>query len=228
MKKISLISLTLFIICCNSDQNKMIVSGSVDGLRKGTIYLQKEIDSTIVSLDSLKISGNSNFKLNTIIDEPDIYYLYLDKEDGDSLNDIITFFGNKGEVKINTMLSTFDSSYEISGSKNSELLREYFSIIRKYNLQNLDLLEIFYNAQINDNQKRIDSVNERIENLIKRKYLYSLNFSITNSQNEISPYIAVSQIPDANKDLLRKVYDTLPENIKVSKYGKVLMELSLD
>tara|TARA_B110000459_G_C16468815_1_gene428731 strand:- start:138 stop:758 length:621 start_codon:yes stop_codon:yes gene_type:complete len=206
----------------------MIVSGNVDGLRKGTIYLQKEIDSTIVSLDSLKIRGNSNFKLNTIIDEPDIYYLYLDKEDGDSLNDIITFFGNKGEININTMLSTFDSSYEISGSKNSELLREYFSIIRKYNLQNLDLLEIFYNAQITDNQKRIDSVNERLENLIKRKYLYSLNFSITNSQNEISPYIAVSQIPDANKDLLRKVYDTLPENIKVSKYGKVLMELSLD
>jgi|TARA_B110000438_G_scaffold58162_1_gene58199 hypothetical protein len=206
----------------------MIVSGNVDGLRKGTIYLQKEIDSTIVSLDSLKIRGNSNFKLNTIIDEPDIYYLYLDKEDGDSLNDIITFFGNKGEININTMLSTFDSSYEISGSKNSELLREYFSIIRKYNLQNLDLLEIFYNAQITDNQKRIDSVNERLENLIKRKYLYSLNFSITNAQNEISPYIAVSQIPDANKDLLRKVYDTLPENIKVSKYGKVLMELSLD
>ena len=228
MKKISLIILALFIICCNSDQNNMIVSGNVDGLRKGTIYLQKEIDSTIVSLDSLKIRGNSNFKLNTIIDEPDIFYLYLDKEDGDSLNDIITFFGNKGEININTMLSTFDSSYEISGSKNSELLREYFSIIRKYNLQNLDLLEIFYNAQINDNQKRIDSVNERLENLIKRKYLYSLNFSINNSQNEISPYIAVSQIPDANKDLLRKVYDTLPENIKVSKYGKVLMELSLD
>lgn len=228
MKKISLIILALFIICCNSDQNNMIVSGNVDGLRKGTIYLQKEIDSTIVSLDSLKIRGNSNFKLNTIIDEPDIFYLYLDKEDGDSLNDIITFFGNKGEININTMLSTFDSSYEISGSKNSELLREYFSIIRKYNLQNLDLLEIFYNAQINDNQKRIDSVNERLENLIKRKYLYSLNFSITNAQNEISPYIAVSQIPDANKDLLRKVYDTLPENIKVSKYGKVLMELSLD
>lgn len=228
MKKISLIILALFIICCNSDQNNMIVSGNVEGLRKGTIYLQKEIDSTIVSLDSLKIRGNSNFKLNTIIDEPDIFYLYLDKEDGDSLNDIITFFGNKGEININTMLSTFDSSYEISGSKNSELLREYFSIIRKYNLQNLDLLEIFYNAQINDNQKRIDSVNERLENLIKRKYLYSLNFSITNSQNEISPYIAVSQIPDANKDLLRKVYDTLPENIKVSKYGKVLMELSVD
>ena len=228
MKKTSLISIALFIICCNSDQNQMIVSGKVDGLRKGTIYLQKELDSTIVSLDSVKINGNSDFKLSTVIDEPDIYYLYLNKDDGDSLNDIITFFGNKGEINISTRLSTFDSGYEISGSKNSELLREYFSIIRKYNLQNLDLLEIFYNAQINNNQKRIDSVNEKLENLIKRKYLYSLNFSITNSENEISPYIAVSQIPDANKDLLKKVYDTLPENIKVSKYGKVLMELSVD
>tara|TARA_X000000368_G_C22987374_1_gene692774 strand:- start:17 stop:637 length:621 start_codon:yes stop_codon:yes gene_type:complete len=206
----------------------MIVSGKVDGLRKGIIYLQKELDSTIVSLDSVKINGNSDFKLSTVIDEPDIYYLYLNKDDGDSLNDIITFFGNKGEININTRLSTFDSGYEISGSKNSELLREYFSIIRKYNLQNLDLLEIFYNAQINNNQKTIDSVNEKLENLIKRKYLYSLNFSITNSANEISPYIVVSQIPDVNIDLLRKVYDTLPEDIKVSKYGKVLMELTLD
>ena len=228
MKKTSLISIALFIICCNSDQNQMIVSGKVDGLRKGTIYLQKELDSTIVSLDSVKINGNSDFKLSTVIDEPDIYYLYLNKDDGDSLNDIITFFGNKGEININTSLSTFDSGYEISGSKNSELLREYFSIIRKYNLQNLDLLEIFYNAQINNNQKTIDSVNEKLENLIKRKYLYSLNFSITNSANEISPYIVVSQIPDVNIDLLRKVYDTLPEDIKVSKYGKVLMELTLD
>ena len=74
MKKISLISLTLFIICCNSNPNQMIVTGNVDGLRKGTIYLQKQLDSTIISLDSTKIKGNSNFKLNTVIDEPDIYY----------------------------------------------------------------------------------------------------------------------------------------------------------
>tara|TARA_B110000003_G_scaffold274908_1_gene316068 strand:+ start:2288 stop:2974 length:687 start_codon:yes stop_codon:yes gene_type:complete len=228
MKKTVLTILTVFMVCCNSDENEMIVSGNIDGLRKGTIYLQKQLDSTIVSLDSLEINGDNNFKLNTIIDEPDIYYLYLDKEDGDSLNDIITFFGNKGEITINTSLSTFDSSYEVSGSKNSKLLREYFSIIRRYNLQNLDLLETYYNAQINNNQKRIDSVNKELEDLIRRKYLYSLNFSITNSENEVSPYIVVSQIPDANIDLLRKVYDTLPENIKVSKYGKVLLELSID
>ena len=206
----------------------MIVSGNIDGLKKGTIYLQKQQDSIIVSIDSILLEGNSNFKLETEINEPDIYYLYLDKNDGDSLNDIITFFGNNGEINIQTSLKNFDSSYEISGSKNTELLQEYFSIIRKFNLQNLDLLEIFYKAQIENNQAKIDSVNTQIENLIKRKYLYTLNFATNNSEFEISPYLAVSQIADANQEFLLKLYDTLPEKIENSKYGKILQTLILD
>ena len=206
----------------------MIVSGNIDGLKKGTIYLQKQQDSIIVSIDSILVEGNSNFKLETEINEPDIYYLYLDKNDGDSLNDIITFFGNNGEINIQTSLKNFDSSYEISGSKNTELLQEYFSIIRKFNLQNLDLLEIFYKAQIENNQAKIDSVNTQIENLIKRKYLYTLNFATNNSEFEISPYLAVSQIADANQEFLLKLYDTLPEKIKNSKYGKILQTLTPD
>ena len=219
---------TVLIMGCNSSKDNMSVFGNVDGLMKGTLFLQAQKDSIVVNLDSIYLKGDGNFKLSTYINEPDIFYLYLDKQDGDSLNDIITFFGNEGDIQINTRLSTFDSSFEISGSENSDLLNEYNSIIRKYNMQNLDLLEIFYNAQIENSQTRIDSVNSELENLIRKKYLYTLNFSITNSANEISPYIAVSQIPDANVDLLRKVYDTLPEKIKDSKYGKILKEITID
>ena len=223
MKKEFLIfSLLILTFSCSTNEKKMIVSGNIDGLKKGTIYLQKQQDSIIVSIDSILLEGNSNFKLETEINEPDIYYLYLDKNDGDSLNDIITFFGNNGEINIQTSLKNFDSSYEISGSKNTELLQEYFSIIRKFNLQNLDLLEIFYKAQIENNQAKIDSVNTQIENLIKRRYLYTLNFATNNSEFEISPYLAVSQIADANQEFLLKLYDTLPEKIKNSKYGKIL------
>ena len=229
MKKEFLIfNLLILTFSCSTNETKMIVSGNIDGLKKGTLYLQKQQDSIIVSIDSILVEGNSNFKLETEINEPDIYYLFLDKNDGDSLNDIITFFGNNGEINIKTSLKNFDSSYEISGSKNTELLQEYFSIIRKFNLQNLDLLEIFYKAQIENNQAKIDSVNTQIENLIKRKYLFTLNFATNNSEFEISPYIAVSQIADANKEFLLKLYDTLPEKIKKSKYGKILQRLTLD
>ena len=226
MKKIYFLIPLIILSSCSSQRNKMIVTGNIDGLKKGTLYLQKQQDSIITSVDSILIDGSSEFVLETEIEEPDIYYLYLDKNDGDSLNDIITFFGNVGKININTRLQTFDSGYKIIGSKNSELLEEYLSIIRKFNSQNLDLLEIFYNAQIENNKKRIDSVNTQLNNLITRKYLYSLNFATNNSEYEISPYIAVSQIADTNVDLLIQLYDTLPENIKNSKYGKILGEFT--
>ena len=228
MKNKIILIIAILIISCSSNDNNMIISGNVEGLKKGTLYLQSEKDSIVINLDSVNLRGEGNFKLSTNISEPDIYYLYLDKEDGDSLNDIIPFFGNEGEIEINTRLSTFDSSYEIFGSKNSDLLKEYNSIMRQYNSQNLDLLEIFYKSQIENNQERIDSVNLELENLIRKKYLYTLNFSITNANDEISPYITVSQIPDANIDLLKMIYDTLPDNIKNSKYGKILRDITVD
>ena len=228
MKNKIILIIAILIISCSSNENNMNVTGNVDGLKKGTLYLQTEKDSLVVNLDSVNLKGSGNYKLGTNIAEPDIYYLYLDKKDGDSLNDIIPFFGNEGEIEINTRLSTFDSSYEIFGSKNSDLLKEYNSIMRQYNSQNLDLLEIFYKSQIENNQERIDSVNLELENLIRKKYLYTLNFSITNANDEISPYITVSQIPDANIDLLKMIYDTLPENIKNSKYGKILRDITID
>ena len=130
MKKTLLILSSILVIGCSSNKDSMTVSGNVDGLMKGTLYLQAQRDSLLVNLDSISLRGDGNFKLNTDIIEPDIYFLYLDKQDGDSLNDIITFFGNKGDIQINTRLSTFDSSFEISGSENSDLLNEYNSIIR--------------------------------------------------------------------------------------------------
>jgi|TARA_B100001105_G_scaffold210524_2_gene175061 hypothetical protein len=203
----------------------MSVSGKIDGLRKGKLYLQQFVDSVFISIDSTEVNNEFEFNLSTSINEPDIYYLYLDKFDGDSLNDRIKFFGNSGEIVINSRLKTFDTNAEILGSDNQTLMEEYISIIRKFNFENLDLLEIYYDSQIKGDNKRFDSVNDAINNLIKRKYLYSLNFATTNADYEISPFIVTTEIPDANKELLKQVYDKFNDSIKVSKYGKLLMEI---
>ena len=226
--KISLVLFSIIIIqSCNSNtsDNFMSVNGKIDGLRKGDLYLQKFVDSVFISIDSTKVNDEFEFNMGIPIDEPDIYYLYLDKFDGDSLNDRIKFFGDIGEIIINTRVNTFDSTAEIIGSDNQILMEEYISIIRKFNLENLDLFEIYYNSQINGNNKRFDSVNDAINNLIKRKYLYSLNFATTNANYEISPYILTTEVPDANKELLKQVYDKFNDSIRVSKYGKLLMEI---
>ena len=132
INKILLIVLSITIIygCNNSESNNyMLVSGKIDGLRKGKLYLQQFVDSVFVSIDSTVVNNEFEFNLGTEIIEPDIYYLYLDKVDGDSVNDRIKFFGDTGEITINSRLITFDTNAEISGSKNQALMEEYLSLI---------------------------------------------------------------------------------------------------
>ena len=152
--------LAIFILACQPEQkkvtgNNMVVTGSVEGLRKGTLYLQKIEDTKLVNIDSTLVNGTPNFEFKTPLETPEVFYLYLDKEDGDSLNDRILFFGEKGTIEINTLLKTFESSAEIIGSKNQELLQEHIAFKRKFNDQNLEGLDSVF-IGINEIQKAVE------------------------------------------------------------------------
>ena len=140
----------LVILCsCKSDtsDNTMYVDGDIIELRKGTLYLQKIKDSLLINVDSLQLNRNGKFNFEVEISEPEIFHLYLAKDDGDSLNDRIIFFGDKGRINIKTRLKTFESSAFIQGSTNNDLLEEYKSISRKFNLKNLELFKLYLESQ---------------------------------------------------------------------------------
>ena len=59
---------------------------------------------------------------------------------------------------------------------------------------------------------------------MKRKYLYTVNFAITNKEYEIAPYLAVSEIFDANIKYLDTIYTSLKPKVRKSKYGKALKD----
>lgn len=204
----------------NSAETLMIVKGKIEGLRKGKLYLQKIEDSLLVSVDSTLIQGTPDFEFKTPLETPEIFYLYLDKEDGDSLNDRILFFGEKGILEINTLLKTFESSAQISGSENQELLQEFISYNRKFNDQNLELMKGYYEAQMEQNQKRVDSFQTKMDNLVKRRYLYTINFAANHTDKNIAPYLALTQVYDANLALLDSIAVKMTPAVRASKYGK--------
>ena len=219
-----ILSLFLFFINCqqskiNENKNFMIVKGKVEGLRKGKLFLQKMEDTLLINVDSVQISGTPKFEFKTDIETAEIFYLYLDKEDGDSLNDRILFFGEEGLIEINTLLKTFESSAEITGSKNQELLQEYISFNRKFNDQNLSLMQKFYQAQIDQNNKLADSLQYKIDNLLNRRYLYTINFAANNTDQNIAPYLALTRVFDANLSLLDSIAVKMTPEVKDSKYG---------
>ena len=92
---------TLLFFCsissCDSRSNDklMRIEGTVKGLRKGTLYLKKVIDSSFSIIDSFVVKGNETFKLSSKIKNPEIFKLQLKKDDGDTLNDEIIFLVQK-------------------------------------------------------------------------------------------------------------------------------------
>lgn len=211
--------LSLLISCGSPNKKSMQVTGKIDGLRKGTLYLQKLQDSTIINIDSFKIQKNSDFRLETEIESPEIYYLYLAKEDGDTLNDRILFFAEKGEIVINSLLKTFESSAQISGSENQVLFEEYQSVLKKFNEQNLNLIKDYIKDDGLTASEKEQKLTKASKSLLRRRYLYALNYANNNADKEIAAYIGLFEVNDANKKFLDDLYNKMSKKVKNSVYG---------
>jgi hypothetical protein len=174
----------------------------------------------VVNLDSLQITGQPEFVLQTNLDEPKLLYLKLFKNDGEE--HFIPFFADHGITEINTTLKNFNFDASIKGSKQQELLEGYLDIMEGYKNQNLDLIEVALIAQKDGDSIAFDSINKLSERLVKRKYSYTIQYAMNNSDSEIAPYLALYEVPSANPIYIDSIYNGLTDNIKVSFYGKKL------
>ncbi|WGU67538.1 hypothetical protein QIU19_08180 [Capnocytophaga canimorsus] len=68
----------------------------------------------------------------------------------------------------------------------------------------------------------MDSLKELSEKNTLRKYLFSVNYAINHSDSYVAPYIALTDIFDANVKYLDSVYNKLSPEVAKSKYGKEL------
>ena len=216
--------LVLWMASCSSgnEENKMIVSGNVKGLKKGTLYLQYVPDSTLVNIDSIEVLGDGRFKFETMLESPEIYYLYLDKQDNNEFNDRITFFGEPGSITINTNWNTFETKASIEGSETHKKLEEYNEIMNKFHNQSLELMRVAADPEIQSDTVAIDSLQKLSDKVILRGYLYTLNFALSNSDSYVSPYLALTNATNANPVYLDSIYRGLSDEVAASKYGMQL------
>ena len=219
MKKfwLGLTVLVALAACSKENENTMYVKGSIKGLKKGTLYLQKQIDSLIVSVDSVYVDGTDSFVMQDQVESPEMYYLALGTGDKK-----IAFFGEKDTISITSDLDKFALRARISGSENQALLDKYYDMAKKFNDQNLDLIKEEFEARKKGSQDSIDAVGKKLKSWTRRKYLYTTNFAINNAAYEVSPYIALTELVDANVTLLDTINNSLSEEVRASKYGKQL------
>ena len=218
-----LFAIVLLYSCSKGNENTMYVKGNIKGLKKGTLYLQKQLDSLIISVDSVQVNGTNEFVLTDIVTDPEMYYLTLGKG-----NNKIAFFGDRDTVYVSSRLDNFVLKANIKGSENQDLLNQYYEVKGKFNDQNLDLIKAEFDARKSGNKDSLDLVAKKLKNLVKRKYLYTTNFAINNADHEVAPYIALTELVDANIKLLDTISNSLSPKVKKSTYGLKLDEFILD
>ncbi|MCF7569638.1 DUF4369 domain-containing protein [Sabulilitoribacter arenilitoris] len=220
MNRLSVIALLFLIVSCAKKEPDLIVKTHIKGLKKGTVYLKKVKDTTFITVDSILISGNPEFELHSDIESPEVFYLFLNKNTNE--DDAIAFFADKGITEINTTLKGFPFNAEIKGSKQQKVWEEYQNIISKLNNRNLELIKEEFEAKKAADSLGLNAINKEYNGLLKRKYLFAVNFALNNKDSEVAPYLALTEIYNANINLLDTINNTLTSKVKASKYGKRL------
>ena len=223
MKKITaLLALSILLFACSSKkEGNMIVQGQIKGLKKGTLYLQKMVDTLLVSVDSIHLKGTDMFTLTDNVDSPVLYYLTFD---GNTTDKRILFFGEEGVITINDDIEKFGYAPKISGSKNQEVLDNYNVISKRFQNERLDFIKKDFEAKRANNKDLIEQLEADYKKLVKRRVLYTTNFALTNADFEAAPYIALTEMYDASLKMLDTVNSRLTPKIKNSVYGKQYQE----
>lgn len=227
MKKsiIAFLSLVLLYACNKQESTTNLqLTGTIKGLKKGTLYIQRVVDTSLVAIDTIIIDGASTFETNLQLDSPEMLYLFLDRGVTNSMDNNILFFAEPGKINIDTNLESYIVSAKITGSKNQEKYEEYQKINSRFRDENLDMIEERFNAIKSNNSKIIDSLASKQNNNTKRKYLFATNFAINNREYEVAPYIALSEIYDINLKYLDTIQKSMSPKVAKSLYGKKLTD----
>ncbi|WP_242205670.1 DUF4369 domain-containing protein [Aestuariivivens insulae] len=220
MKKTALAFLMLFALSCGKEQPDLIVKTTIKGLKKGTVYLRKVEDTTLVTVDSVIVNGTPQFELKSQLESPEMFYLYLDKNSSEQ--DRIAFFADKGITEIHTTLKHFVFDAKIKGSEQQKVYENYQLLMSRINHRNLDLIKESFDAQKDGDSLAFADYEKKQNNIIKSKYLQTVNFALNNSDSEVAPYLALTEIYNARLSFLDTINKSLSPKVKASKYGKKL------
>ena len=227
MKKVCLALVTLIVLtsCSNNEQSKdLTLTGTIKGLKSGTVYIQKYQDTSLVVLDSIKIDGNSTFESHLDLTEPEMLYIVLDRGITTTIDNSLLIFAEPGKIDVQTDLKHFYANAKVTGSKNHELYVNYMKMNSKYNDQLHDLLQLDMDNFKAGKETNSPDITEKRNLVLKKKYLAAINFAVNHKEYEIAPFVALSEISDANIKYLDTISKSLSPKISASKYGKMLAD----
>ena len=218
----------LFLVSCSAPKKDMQVEVFVKDLKKGTLYLERVQDSILVAVDSMQITQEKPIVLEADLNHPELFYVLLDRNKADDFDNRIPFFGEAGNISIQTTLDGYVTKAEVVGSPTQDIFNSYNKVISQFNNEELDLLAAYLQAQISQNSDSLALLEKQSASLAKRKILFTANFAVNNNNSVIAPYLALYNLTSGSKTLLDTIAASMSDDVRNSSYGKQLRDYLAD
>ncbi|MFR9557042.1 MAG: thioredoxin-like domain-containing protein [Rikenellaceae bacterium] len=205
------------------------IEGQIIGFDSQMIYLEKSVGGERQVIDSVQLSDIGEFKLSIKDGEssPMLYELRSGWER-------IPILAMQGEtIKINS-IGRFSQNYIVEGSRESELLREFYQpyIRRSDELKRIASRYAEADLKGQSTEKIVEEYN-KLYNEIKRE---QLKFIVTNKGNLASIYAIFQRLPGdthlfneaSDVIYMRTVADSLAVSYETSIYRDVLLKAIAD
>ena len=224
MKKLFIlfIGVAAMVSCSDKKSGNTQITGEIKGLKQGTLYIQQLKDSTLITLDSIVLKGKSTFETGFDLKEPEVLYLGLNRGTSQSMDNLILFFAEPGNLKINSSLDNFSGGAVIEGSKNQDLYAKYLKTKTVFTNKQTDLVRSIILAQQNQQTAKADSLENVLNRSARMGYLNAVNFALKNGKKEVAPYITLTDVAPTNGKHLDTIYNNLSPEVAKSKYGVIL------
>jgi hypothetical protein len=220
--KIKALIIVIILASC-SNNNELILDVEIKDLKKGKLVLTKHNDSVFQSIDSFNVNGQKNIVFKHELNEPQFLFLNLfTNESYEPLS--LSFFAEKGQIKLVTSLEKYGYELKVTGSKNDSIYRKYLKLNKKFNDEKVDLIKKSFEKRKSQENDSVIIIDDLLLKLNKRQFLHNANYVIRNKNYEISPYLAITDLKDS-KIILDTVYKSLSDKVLKSKYSLILKSL---
>jgi thiol-disulfide isomerase/thioredoxin len=179
---ITLLAVVMMASCTQTPKNQFIITGTIDSVFNGTVYLQRRVEAPLKTIDSAQISGGK-FSFKGIVNYPEVYYLTIP-----ATKSSVPFFIEPVEIMVNINTKEINKT-KIIGSKTQAEYDHYLDQLDQFNARLRESYQMYNAAQeVGDPEKAryYDSVTNAIDT---QREEFSKKYVLENNKSFISPYI---------------------------------------
>jgi peroxiredoxin len=218
MKKIfiAIAAIGLFLGSCTSaDQYKL--TGKVEGVTEGKVYLSKLQDNKLVKTDSTEMTA-TGFSFKGTLASPDLFYIELEGQRG-----AIQVFLENAAITIDANIENLKEA-KVVGSSNQDILTAFGELQKGFQEKQQALYPEYQKAEESKNQVVMDSIEAEFNKSNADKFSASKDFLKLNSNTVAAAFVAYRISSPLETAEMEEIYEMLGENAQKSSYATLIKD----